>query len=145
MYCKHVPEGVHCRSALLLTRPEKGHEDRLNRGAGVGTVSATRLSIDHRRSNRLLGRPVCRLDVTPFEEAENRVPVIRQMKGEPKAFIVKVGLVEKCVEAVLDAPLGDLESVLGSVDRAGKRIPKDFLDRGEIGGALARHFVQRPY
>ena len=90
---RRAQEVAHERHGIVaaLRRAEPyGHQDRLRRRAGLGSVAAPDLAVDDRRPDRLLGTPVGRVEATMAQEGEQLVAVRPEMSGE--AFVGRVAL-----------------------------------------------------
>ena len=103
--------------ALLMAGAKDAHQDGLGLGPRVGPVARTGLAVHDRRSNRLLGWPVGRLDVVALEEKEQRVLVAPKMGG--KATVLGIGDPprEQALHADLQPPTGDSGPVYADLTR----------------------------
>ena len=73
---------VEGSDGVLSAGGEEAPEALLCRGAGPCTVSAEEFAVAHRRSHRLLGRPVGGFDVGVVEEGENLMAMFGQVISE---------------------------------------------------------------
>src|SRR5215211_2397298 len=106
-FTENAGEQVDWTELSLMAGAKDTHQDSLMVGSPSCSVAGARLAIDHGRTNRLLGGPVGRLHLRPFQKDKQLILMTPQMLGQ--ALIGPVGLLlgQQASHASLQMPLGD--------------------------------------